>query len=216
MRRIYKTTEENSIVVMKKRTKRITLTEAQRKGRDVLGRPEGGAPLIKAEVYGQLKPLDRIAREKVDKWGDTLPTFVPPEMAGRFEAAYEALGYAVEANDVMATNQIAGQLMRAWDVLEKTAIEAGHKPPAEDCYCVELEGGRIVCIASRNAHILREKYKDWIVYSFEDVARILSNDFTAKFLEEAYDSFPKAKITTVIRDGIDKSIDWSIGDEIPW
>jgi hypothetical protein len=216
VRRIYKTTEENSIVVNKKRTKRITLTEAERKGRDVLGRPTGEDIPIKAEVLGQLKPLDRIAREKVDKWGDTLPTFVPPEMAGRFEAAYEALGYAVEANDVMATNQIAGQLMRAWDVLEKTAIEAGHKPPAEDCYCVELEGGRIVCIASRNAHILREKYKDWIVYSFEDVARILSNDFTAKFLEEAYDSFPKAKITTVIRDGIDKSIDWSIGDEIPW
>ena len=109
-------------MVNKKRTKRITLTEAERKGRDVLGRPTGEDIPIKAEVIGQLKPLDRIAREKVDKWGDTLPTFVPPEMAGRFEAAYEALGYAVEANDVMATNQIAGQLMRAWDVLEKLSL----------------------------------------------------------------------------------------------
>ena len=203
-------------MVMKKKKKRVTLAEAQRKGRDVLGRPEGGGLIIKSEVLGQLKPLDRIAREKVNKWGDTLPTFVPPEMAGRFEAAYDALTDAVEANDVMTTNQIAGQLMRAWDVLEKTALEAGHKPPAEDCYCVELDGERIVCIASKNAHILREKYKHWIVYSFEDVARILSNDFTAKFLEAAYDSFPKAKITTVIRDGVDQSINWEIGDEIPW
>lgn len=202
-------------MVMRKK-KRITLNEAERKGRDVLGRPEGGGLIIKSEVLGQLKPLDRIAREKVNKWGDTLPTFVPPEMAGRFEAAYDALTDAVEANDVMTTNQIAGQLMRAWDVLEKTALEAGHKPPAEDCYCVELDGERIVCIASKNAHILREKYKHWIVYSFEDVARILSNDFTAKFLEAAYDSFPKAKITTVIRDGVDQSINWEIGDEIPW
>ena len=202
-------------MVMRKK-KRITLNEAERKGRDVLGRPEGGGLIIKSEVLGQLKPLDRIAREKVNKWGDTLPTFVPPEMAGRFEAAYDALTDAVEANDVMTTNQIAGQLMRAWDVLEKTALEAGHKPPAEDCYCIELEGERIVCIASKNAHVLREKYKHWIVYSFEDVARILSNDFTAKFLEAAYDSFPKAKITTVIRDGVDQSINWEIGDEIPW
>lgn len=202
-------------MVMRKK-KRITLNEAERKGRDVLGRPEGGGLIIKSEVLGQLKPLDRIAREKVNKWGDTLPTFVPPEMAGRFEAAYDALTDAVEANDVMTTNQIAGQLMRAWDVLEKTALEAGHKPPAEDCYCVELDGERIVCIASKNAHVLREKYKHWIVYSFEDVARILSNDFTAKFLEAAYDSFPKAKITTVIRDGVDQSINWEIGDEIPW
>ena len=203
-------------MVMKNKKKRVTLAEAQRKGRDVLGRPEGGGLIIKSEVLGQLKPLDRIAREKVDNWGDTLPTFVPPEMAGRFEAAYDALTDAVEANDVMTTNQIAGQLMRAWDVLEKTALEAGHKPPAEDCYCVELDGERIVCIASKNAHVLREKYKHWIVYSFEDVARILSNDFTAKFLEAAYDSFPKAKITTVIRDGVDQSINWEIGDEIPW
>ena len=202
-------------MVMRKK-KRITLNEAERKGRDVLGRPEGGGLIIKSEVLGQLKPLDRIAREKVNKWGDTLPTFVPPEMAGRFEAAYDALNDAVEANDVMTTNQIAGQLMRAWDVLEKTALEAGHKPPAEDCYCIELDGERIVCIASKNAHVLREKYKHWIVYSFEDVARILSNDFTAKFLEAAYDSFPKAKITTVIRDGVDQSINWEIGDEIPW
>ena len=202
-------------MVMRKK-KKITLNEAERKGRDVLGRPEGGGLIIKSEVLGQLKPLDRIAREKVNKWGDTLPTFVPPEMAGRFEAAYDALTDAVEANDVMTTNQIAGQLMRAWDVLEKTALEAGHKPPAEDCYCVELDGERIVCIASKNAHVLREKYKHWIVYSFEDVARILSNDFTAKFLEAAYDSFPKAKITTVIRDGVDQSINWEIGDEIPW
>ena len=202
-------------MVMKKK-KRITLSQAERKGRDVLGKPEGGGLIIKSEVLGQLKPLDRIAREKVNKWGDTLPTFVPPEMAGRFEAAYDALTDAVEANDVMTTNQIAGQLMRAWDVLEKTALEAGHEPPAEDCYCVELDGERIVCIASKNAHVLREKYKHWIVYSFEDVARILSNDFTAKFLEAAYDSFPKAKITTVIRDGVDQSINWEIGDEIPW
>ena len=205
---------ETSMVMRKK--KRITLNEAERKGRDVLGKPEGGGLIIKSEVLGQLKPLDRIAREKVDNWGDTLPTFVPPEMAGRFEAAYDALTDAVEANDVMTTNQIAGQLMRAWDVLEKTALEAGHKPPAEDCYCIELDGERIVCIASKNAHVLREKYKHWIVYSFEDVARILSNDFTAKFLEAAYDSFPKAKITTVIRDGVDQSINWEIGDEIPW
>ena len=202
-------------MVMRKK-KRISFNEAERKGRDVLGRPEGGGFVIKAEVVGQLKPLDRIAREKVNKWGDTLPTLVPPEMAGRFEAAYDALRDAVEDNDVMTTNQIAGQLMRAWDVLEKTAVEAGHKPPAEDCYCVELDGERIVCIASKNAHVLREKYKHWIVYSFEDVARILSNDFTAKFLEAAYDSFPKAKITTVIREGEDKSFNWELGDEIPW
>ena len=41
---------ETSMVMRKK--KRITLNEAERKGRDVLGRPEGGGLIIKSEVLG--------------------------------------------------------------------------------------------------------------------------------------------------------------------
>ena len=46
---------------------------------------------ISAGVWGQLRPLDEKAREKIAKWGDTLPDLVAPDLAGRFEAAYEAL-----------------------------------------------------------------------------------------------------------------------------
>ena len=36
-----------------------------------------------------------MAREMTERWGDTLPSLVTPELAGKFEAAYEALKQAV-------------------------------------------------------------------------------------------------------------------------
>ena len=56
---------------------------------------------ISAGVWGQLRPLDEKAREKIAKWGDTLPNLVSPDLAGRFEAAYEALRERVDAEDVV-------------------------------------------------------------------------------------------------------------------
>ena len=102
------------------------------------------AALLLSQSVGQLKPLDRIAREKLIN-GVIRCYFVPPEMAGRFEAAYDALTDAVEANDVMTTNQIAGQLMslgRWRKQLEATT--SGWD------YCVEIEAKNCF-IASKNA-----------------------------------------------------------------
>ena len=62
-----------------------------------------------------------------------------PDLAGRFEAAYEALHAAVSAKDPVRVNKIATQLIKAWGVLEAEAEAAGHQPLPEHCYCVELE-----------------------------------------------------------------------------
>ena len=62
---------------------------------------------ISAGVWGQLRPLDEKARGKIERWGDTLPDLVSPDLAGRFEAAYEALWEKVQENDVVSVNQIA-------------------------------------------------------------------------------------------------------------
>ena len=50
--------------------KRITTNRAKRQGKDVLGRVEDESDTISAAVWGQLAPLDKIAREKVEKWYD--------------------------------------------------------------------------------------------------------------------------------------------------
>jgi len=115
---------------------------------------------------------------------------------------------------VKRTHDIATQLLRAWDVLEKAALDAGHHPLHEDAYCMEMDDGRIVCIALDGWASLRQKYPEWIVYSFSDAARVLCADFSARFLDEAFSAFPKAHVKSIIRNGEEHSRD--INDEIPW
>ena len=204
-------------MVMKQR---ITVGKAKVRGRDPVGhiKPDEDALVIKAAVWGQLEPLQRVANEKIKRWGDYLPKCVPPEMAGRFEAAYEALEAAVLENNVVKTHEIAGQLIRAWDVLEKTAIAAGHEPLKESAWCVQMEEGDVICIALHGHAELRQKFPHWTVYGIEDACRILRADWTASFLDKAYDSFPNAKLTKVVYNGEDKEpINWDLGgDDIPW
>ena len=196
---------------------RLMKGNAKQRGRDAAGHVKPGeeAFVISAGVWGQLAPLDRKAKEKIAKWGDTLPSLVAPELAGRFEAAYERLRELVDAQDIAGVNKLVGQLLRAWDVLEEAAEGAGHKPLPPHAYCVEIDGG-ITCFALHGWSDLRKKHPDWCVYSFEDAARILRFDWTERLLNEAYSAFPDAKVTRMVRDGDDR-VNWDLGgDEIPW
>ena len=200
-------------MAMKKGTP--SASKARWQGKGTVAAIEG--PKISAGVWGQLEPLDRVAREKIARWGDTLTSFVPPEMAGRFEAAYDALKVYVEVNDIVKVNEIVGQLMRAWDVLEQTALAAGHKPLPESAYAIDLgDGEGIVCIAQHGAHDLRKAHPDWVVYSFEDAARVLRTSWTEAFLNEAYSAFPNARVVSITKNGVAQDVNWDIGDEIPW
>jgi hypothetical protein len=169
---------------------------------------------ISAGVWGQLEPLDRKAREMERKWGDSLPSLVEPELAGRFRAAYEALGKFVKEENIIATHEVAGQLIKAWDKLEQSALDAGHEPLPAHAYAVTMEDSdNVVCFAMEGVAELRVKYPNWVVYSFEDAARIVRQEFTDTFLNDAFSSFPKAKITHIVDKGNTKQI---MEDEIPW
>jgi hypothetical protein len=157
---------------------------------------------ISRQVDGQLAPLDRKAREKTLKWGDSLPGLVSPELAGRFEAAYDALRAKVEADDVVAVNQIATQLIRAWDVLEAEAEANGHQPVGRHAYCIEIASGNIVCIA-------------WLVYDMVDAAIVLGNNFSSEFIQKTLEQFPEAKVTRCIGPA-NSTFDVELGDEIPF
>ena len=78
--------------MVKQKGRRPTAKQIASKGTFTVG--ERTEP-IPAAVWGQLEPLDRVAREMTERWGDTLPSLVSPELAGKFEAAYEALKQAL-------------------------------------------------------------------------------------------------------------------------
>ena len=198
------------MVVKKKATKSAAAKKAMADRGTFQSGSLGSA--IPAAVVGQLEPLDRVARAKTMRWGDTLPSLVSPELAGRFRGAYEALGEAVVAEDVVKVNKVATALIRAWTVLEDEAMASGHDPLPENSYCVDLGGGKVTCIALSGVAQIRKKNPSWVVYSFEDAARVISASFTEAFLKDAFAAFPEAKVTRVTGQNIDKDLE----DEIPW
>ena len=195
--------------MVKHKGRRPTAKQIASKGKFTFG--ERTEP-IPAAVWGQLEPLDRVAREMTERWGDTLPSLVTPDLAGKFEAAYEALKEAVVERDVVRTNKIATQLMAGWKRMEAEAEGAGHKPLSPHAWCVEVDGGKIVCFARQGCAELRKLYPEWVVYSFEDAACILKQHFSEAFLQKAFETFPHAKVTRVV-DGDGNN---NIEDDIPW
>ena len=172
----------------------------------------GDTGRISAAVWGQLEPLDRKARDMTARWGDSLPSRVSVDLAGRFNAAYAALEERVLADDAVGTRQIADQLMRAWDKLEAEAIERGHSPLG-NAYCVEMGDGRIICFAHDGVEHIRKTHPHWVVYSYDDAARILSAQFARDFIEGALQTFPDAKVT---RYSLGSEYDDELEDAIPF
>ncbi len=66
------------MVMVKHKGRRPTAKQIASKGTFTVG--ERTEP-IPAAVWGQLEPLDRVAREMTERWGDTLPSLVTPELA---------------------------------------------------------------------------------------------------------------------------------------
>ena len=58
----------------------ITAGKAKSRGRDVAGhvKPDEDALVIKAAVWGQLEPLQRVSEEKIRRWGCLLYTSPSP------------------------------------------------------------------------------------------------------------------------------------------
>ncbi len=166
-----------------------------------------------AAVSGAIMPLNRVATEKRKRWGETLPEYVPPAMAMEFKRLYAELDAEMAADNAVKVAEIATRLCKGWDVLEKAALAAGHKPLPEDVFAVHMDNGKCVaiCVNGVVEHV-RRKYPEWIVYSLEDAARLLAANASAEFLAEAFKAFPKASVQRV-RHG---ELETLLEDEIPF
>ena len=111
--------------------------------------------------------------------------------------------------------QLAAQLVRAWDVLEAEALANGHQPVGPHAYCIEIASGHIVCLALHDAMGIRQAHPEWTVYDMVDAAVVLANNFSSDFIEKTLQSFPEAKVTRVIGTAND-TFNVDLGDEIPF
>ena len=167
-----------------------------------------------AAVSGAVAPLDRKAREMQAKWGDRLKSLVAPPMACRFAAVYEELHEAMLAENAVKCAEIATRLIKAWDILEEAAIDAGHSPlPERGAFAVVLGEGRGQCVAicgpRADVATVRRENPTWAVYGAEDAARIIAAA-SNEIVDAALRSFPNARITRISEQ------DLGGGDDIPF
>ena len=110
-------------MVNKKRTKRITLTEAERKGRDVLGRPTGEDIPIKAEVIAAMIGIPIPAKSIIVANDSMLPPLVIFVFLSiiRFEKLFLAMNLIYFANQMIKIICLIHQ--QIWHFLECIEIE---------------------------------------------------------------------------------------------
>ena len=178
--------------------------------------PKSDTPTYSAAVMGAIAPLQRVADNARAKWGNRLPKLVPPALSARFAQVYDDLHTEMIGGSAVKVHEIASRLMTAWGVMEKAAMDAGHRPiDGRTGFVVDIEGRRTVCICAPDADVvgIKRDNPDWVVYSADNAARIIARDFSEDFITAALDSFPSAKVTRVkSRTELERELD----DEIPF
>lgn len=178
--------------------------------------PKSDTPTYSAAVMGATAPLQRVADNMRGKWGNRLPKLVSPALSARFAQVYDDLHREMIGGNAVKVHEIASRLMTAWGVMERAAMDAGHRPiDGRTGFVVDIEGRRTVCICAPDADVvgIKRDNPDWVVYSADNAARIIARDFSEDFITAALDSFPSAKVTRV------KSrteLERELNDEIPF
>lgn len=191
-------------------------TKKQMEDAKKLELPRSEIPTYSAAVLGAVAPLQRVAESTKAKWGDRLPKLVPPALSARFAQVYDDLHEQMMEGNAVKVHEIAARLITAWGVMEKAAMDAGHRPiDGRTGFVVDIEGRRTVCICAPCADVvgIKRDNPDWVVYSADNAARIIARDFSDEFIATALDSFPDAKVTRVKSRS---ELERELNDEIPF
>jgi len=159
-----------------------------------------------------LDGLDSVAVEMERKWGvGRLRLLVNDLLRARFDAQKDKLDAAIESDREPLIRVQAEGTRRAWEVLDKSATDAGHQPLSPEVWeCVLPSSGEVISIVRTEAeahHVARECR----VFTVEEIARLI--DGLPDAVLEAKRVFPGATVTAVRER---KPIDWKKGDEIPF
>jgi len=156
---------------------------------------------------------DEAALRVEGQWGiGRIERLVPPELAAKFAIAQRQLDEAIRRGDPALAAQKSASLAKGWQLMDKAAREAGHRP--EDAgnvwFQASEDGKRKYCFCARGSEgsALARCYPDHIVVSFEEVIRLLETTEAGSAVSAVKAVFPGA---TLVAGRIPKG-----GDEIPF
>lgn len=125
-------------------------------------------------VMQHLQRLDEVSRKMEAKWGvDRLPKCVPEEMAAKWIRQWEKLNAAIIGGQSQEMIDLAQGCIRAWNALEGTAIASGYQPDIGASFECRMPSGGVLRVCSSAIDARKPVPVDYVVYSMEEVARLL-------------------------------------------
>lgn len=146
-----------------------------------------------------LDGADQSAAEMEAKWGcDRLRLLVAPELREKFDRQRYLLNQAIYHGDLEAVRRESGRMVKAWEVLDRSAITAGKLPLDLSVWEVAIDGGRVAAIVRDGceARAVNAEGRQVVVYTLEEVGRLLA---AYPAIAQAKATFPGATITEIRR-----------------
>jgi len=169
-------------------------------------------------IQSGLVEHDKFVSAYEDKWGvERLPELVSPELREKFYQLRERLNEAIDSNDGKEVQRLVGVTKKAYDKLERVAIENGEQPLTGEHWEHPMPSGKVLAITKTHAEagkVARDN-REMVVYCLDEIANILDakQSEIAKRVEEIKSIFPGAEVTSVTPI---KKQEVFIDDEIPF
>lgn len=148
------------------------------------------------EINRWLHKLDQVAIVFESKWGiGVLPTLADREIEMKWNKQKEKLALAVQDCDLPSVQKLVEGSIRAWKVLEDSAIKNGHKPRDPECWdVVHPDSGTKyrICKGLTDARAATED--GVIVYTLQEVVRVLEGH---QLVNVVKDVFPGARVNKI-------------------
>ena len=163
-------------------------------------------------IQAMIDGLDQVAHAMERKWGvGRLRLLVSDLLCAKFDEQKDRLDAAIASDEERYVRIHADAMRRAWQALDRAAVEAGEKPLAPEVWeCVLPDTGEVVSIVRDEAeahHIARECR----VFTLAEVAKLIAG--LGEAAPEIKRRIPVAAISGIRRK---PPIDWSRGDDIPF
>jgi hypothetical protein len=143
--------------------------------------------------------VDLIAVEMERKWGaDRLRLLVGAELREKFDRQRYKFNQAIWHGTLEEVRQEGARMVKAWQVLDRAATEAGKAQAAPDVWEFPLRDGSVVALVRdwRDAAAMKQQAvgRHVKVYTLDEIANLIEN---LPQLVKAKEVFPGAQVTRV-------------------
>jgi len=172
-----------------------------------------------------LDGVDALAVEMETKWGNgRLRLLVTPELREKFDRQRYLLNAAVTKGQLDDVIREAARMSAAWRKLDAVAA-AIDIPLSPDVWEVTLQDGTVAAIVPDASHRITPDGRQRVVYSLDEIGRILSHYREATSAKLAFPGAIVTRVEKTIRDPLDAirtadgfttPLDEARGDEMPF